>query len=868
MKKLLFMLLALFLPYVLHSESLSSELAVNVVKQIYSKQKFSYSFAKVTNIVDNQKTGCEVSATLLKENKWLAQCDSLWLVFVDEKPMQGWTHPCKYVYLPAHWSDTTNIPILTIEGNRPPFGLIDLVPFGKNGEGAKVLNGSHKDAFSFYSYKQKRMENQDDLYADGTDEGMKTEVAIINCFPAKSYNYLTYYFDMRYFYEVLHEKYGIPSLNFSICASAEYVVDSWGNSVVLDRNALDFLYSTCSIDLKKNEVIDFLKCQKEMDPDHDFVLYFSGHGGFDENNGHYYVCLPDGDLYDYELKELLDSIPAKYQTIIMENCHSGGFINALKAKSRTIITACDSTEESAAMLLDYDYDFNSFDKNGNINVDVFYRKNYYNLFSHMFTSALSGVRNDYDIDDQGETIPGTNNRTMNSDSDLNGRISLSEAFIAANDCINEYIEKANAVKSDPNYFCQHAQFCSTPSTLGEDFAFNHIPERAELYIRDNELDLGKEANTTTSIHWDSPDMWTSIKDGHTEKTLHGLDQMIEMVNNANTRLYTYVRVTNRGVYDYLGYGNYLHIMWSESSLTPSEEAWFGNDDNLAGGCVSPVEITQPILVGESCIVKVPWTLPSIIYEKAKNEKTNFSFNLLACVSNKKIIDEQDIVDTLNSKMPSILSLRNLARKSFEFINPNGGDFAIGTQISTPKCESQSLSIVDDSANDVSVFNAAKIELNVGGSQQSVFSGNAIPVASEQKMRFIFKPEKNNSQAMKLLKCHAVLANENGDIAGGQVIRLVQKDLGQSSNAVCNSKIDYVAQETGTSYKIKLSESVKSGSIILLTSTLTPQKSKVFEIAGQNDKVFVDLSNLPFGPIAATLIIDGEVADTMQFINNK
>lgn len=790
---MLFILWALILPCWLNSASLSPVQAVNMVKKIYSKQQCSYSFAKVASIVEGQKTGCEVSTVILEENNWLSQCDSLWLVFVDEKPMQGWTHSCKYVYLPVHWSDTTNIPLLTIAGNRPPIGLVDLVPFGKNGEGAKLL-GSQKDTLlcEACSYKQKRIEGQDDLYADGTDEGMKTEVAIINCYPDLSYNYLTYYFDMRYFYEVLHEKYGVPSLNFTICASGQYVVDSWGNIVELDRNALDFKNNTCSIDLKKSEVIDYLTWQKEMDPEHNLVLYFSGHGGFDETLGHYYVCLPDGDLYDYELKELLDSIPAKYQTIIMENCNSGGFINALKAKGRTIITACDSTEESAAMHLDYGYDLNSFDENNNINVEVFYRKNYYNLFSHMFTSALSGVRNDYDIDIRGKTIPGTNNRTINSDVDNNGRISLSEAFVAANDCINEYIDKANAVKSDPNYFCQHAQFCSTPSTLGDDFAFNHIPERSELYIRDNELDMGEEANTTTSFYWDSPDIWTSVKEGHTEKTLNSLDQMIEMINNASSKLYTYVRVTNRGIYDYPGHGEYLHIMWSESSLTPSIGTWFGSDDNLAGGRIVPVEITQPIPVGESRIVVVPWMLPNVIYEKAKNEKNNFSFNLLACVSDKQSIDESDISDTLNMKMPAVLSLRNLAQKSFEFINPNGGEFVIGTQISAQKCDMpQSLSLIDDSANDVSVFNAAKIELNVDGNQHDVSNENAVQVASKHQIRFIFKPESKNSQAVRILKCHAVLANEYGDITGGQVIRLNQCDSGQSPDVVCYSKITYV-----------------------------------------------------------------------------
>lgn len=122
--------------------------------------------------------------------------------------------------------------------------------------------------------------------------------------------------------------------------------------------------------------------------------------------------------------------------------------------------------------------------------------------------------------------------------------------------------------------------------------------------------------------------------------------------------------------------------------------------------------------------------------------------------------------------------------------------------------------------------------------------------------------------MNVLKCHALLANENGEIVGGQVIRLNQNDLERSPNVECNSKIDYIVQETGTSYKIKFSEPVKSGSIILLTSTLMPQKSKNFEVVGQNDKVLVDLRNLPLGPIVASLIIDGKVVDTMQFFNNS
>ena len=125
----------------------------------------------------------------------------------------------------------------------------------------------------------------------------------------------------------------------------------------------------------------------------------------------------DGDLYDFELKQLLDSIPAKYQTIVMQNCYSGGFINELKAPGRTIITACAADECSESFLV----------KRWG---DIFKMKNAYNVFSHMWTSALNGERLDFEYDNTAYYIEGSAPRPVNADFDRNGRVSLEETFIS------------------------------------------------------------------------------------------------------------------------------------------------------------------------------------------------------------------------------------------------------------------------------------------------------------------------------------------------------------------------------------------------------------------------------------------------------
>lgn len=757
-KSLFLMFLAfLLLPCRLFPASLSSKDAVNMVKDNYPNAKYRYSYTKVAKVIDDQVC-CDIDSNVYKENEWLTQCDSLWLVFVDEKPMQGWAHACKYIYLPTDYSDTPKVPMFVVSGKLPPRNGVKLTLFGEQGEGTRSIK---------VSKETKRTFEKSFSISDTSETTPKYEVAIVNCFNDIAYNYLTYYFDMKYFYEMLHKKYGVE--DFHIFSGVKFTYDLAGNSVNVSD---DFFYfdelnkitddgcsGYCGYEPTKKDFTDYLKSKQEDEPVDNLIIFFSGHGYHNEKNNRYYICFPDGDMSDIELKKLLDAIPNQHQIIIMENCYSGGFIDALAAKGRVIMTACSKEEESFAMITDWPNESEyTYDKDGNLCLDIFYKHNYYNLFSHMITSALNGERHDYEFDKNGEIIQGEGIRPVASDVDSNGRISLQEAFAAANVCIREVQKNANKILSSGEYFPQTAQYSSSPSTLGEDFSFNHIPGSSELFIRDNDLDSGKEANTTTDIYWDSPDMWTSVDGNHNEKTLKNLDQLVEPILRENETLYTYVKVSNRGIYDYEGYGKYLHLMWSEASMAQTTATWLGNDKNLLGGHAAYVEIGQPIAVGESCIVKVPWTFPKPLYEKAVSEKTGFDFCMLACISKTESISEADLTDTLNEKMPAVLSLRNLAQKSFTFQNVNGGDFEIGISSITKKAE--------------------------------------------------------------------------------------------------------------TSYQISFTAPAKTEASLLLTSSVSPQNTISVNVMRLSENVIVDLNSMPFGPIATTLVYNGKVVDSKQFIHQS
>ena len=64
----------------------------------------------------------------------------------------------------------------------------------------------------------------------------------------------------------------------------------------------------------------------EVNSEDRLVLYYSGHGFRTEKDGvlRECLCLFDGFLFDEELKEKTQSLPANVLTVILDSCHSGG----------------------------------------------------------------------------------------------------------------------------------------------------------------------------------------------------------------------------------------------------------------------------------------------------------------------------------------------------------------------------------------------------------------------------------------------------------------------------------------------------------------------------------------------------------------
>jgi len=71
------------------------------------------------------------------------------------------------------------------------------------------------------------------------------------------------------------------------------------------------------------------------------IFYFAGHGG--QSQDIEYLSFYDKSISDVELDKKLDNITGTL-IIILDSCHSGGFIEELKQPGRIILTACKKNE--------------------------------------------------------------------------------------------------------------------------------------------------------------------------------------------------------------------------------------------------------------------------------------------------------------------------------------------------------------------------------------------------------------------------------------------------------------------------------------------------------------------------------------------
>lgn len=416
----------------------------------------------------------------------------------------------------------------------------------------------------------------------------RTYAIIISGGINKNVNRERYWNDCSFIYQTLVNKYHIPKKNIYPLMSdgddpAEDMVKSDNLSYCsqpldLDFDGIDDIKLAATKKNIKNVLTELYSILKE--DDHLFVFVID-HGGHDhientltgiDTHLNSYICLwnipslakKDNLLYDYELKELLEPFSKKYVNlnILLGQCFSGGFIDHLDKINCVVATACKKDEISE------------------LKEDAPYDEFVYHWISAINSSTPKGD-------------------AVNADIDGNGKITMEEAFI--------YAKEEDKKRETPLY-------SSTPLSIGEDLAFNHLPSSVDLYIKDSIDDTGKEPNTETKEFWISPSIWVRNQNDSIYQHEN------PMYSQRHREAYVYVRIDNRGKADFNGQGKWLHLYWAYASTGLNADTWKGMEfynGKPTGGHLGPTSI-GPIKAGGNGLVMIPWDLSGAVDVASKD----------------------------------------------------------------------------------------------------------------------------------------------------------------------------------------------------------------------------------------------------------
>lgn len=574
---------------------------------------------------------------------------SVWKIFVDEEPLKGWEHNCAtYTF-----SNTFNLAVDTV----PLKQSLRLPP----NEELSPLDIKNRYGVRATEKPNVASANVSDSEADAAEH---TYAVIISGGVNKNSNYERYWNDCSFIYQTLVKKYGVPRSNIN-------VIMSDGTNPAVDMLATTGGYISSPLDLDSDGTNDIqysatnsniqsvlTNLTSRLNENDHLFIYVIDHGGSTDYVSNSYINLWGNEkLYDYALANLLTPITNKYVNVnvVLGQCFSGGFIDDLTKVGCVVATASSGSE----------YSWSCSDRP-------------YDEFVYQWTSAINKA-NSY----------GT---YIYSDTDNNGRVTMDEAFA--------YAKNHDRANETPQYI-------STPSSIGEDLAFNNLAPAVDLYIKDNDEDTGKEPNLTTDAFWRSPDVWVrNFDDDITvhENPYYSSDHLAAIV---------YVRVTNRGKKRFDGTSRWVHVNWAKASTGLTVKAWKGrelyNNSYVTGGSLTPASI--PALdPGESCIVKLTWALPNqLMDEDSSSEKHHFC--LLA-----RILDTY-FIDGYHESDPGWFDLKgnnNFAQKNVSLIsrtesNSSTKVFVRNMQNTT---HNYSLEIRPLQESDAQIFSKAKVEMTM------------------------------------------------------------------------------------------------------------------------------------------------------------
>ncbi|KQC11311.1 MAG: hypothetical protein APR54_11060 [Candidatus Cloacimonas sp. SDB] len=248
-----------------------------------------------------------------------------WLFFIDDHPTAFWEHPCRYIFLNVSDSSyqilSDTVPVYEYRVN------LEEVSIGVN--------------FPNYNYST----TPPNLQRTRNPDPHKWAVFLSGHTQLSTWN------GMSQLYCALTTEEGDRSYNFS---DSTIIVLSWDAGVDENHNQYSSFYGpddegTNHIDGACDKAsIDstFNYLEDTLGPEDMLFVYITDHGGVD-NCGNHFIQVYDEDVgieryYDSRLADAMDSLNCAQTIIVMQPCHSGGFIPELQKENRIIITATDS----------------------------------------------------------------------------------------------------------------------------------------------------------------------------------------------------------------------------------------------------------------------------------------------------------------------------------------------------------------------------------------------------------------------------------------------------------------------------------------------------------------------------------------------
>ncbi len=333
-----------------------------------------------------------------------------WFFFIDDHPFANWSHPCRFVFVNIYTGD-----IKIVNEKNPPANLEDMDILK-----AVEVQINKANLFNPQNYTTRMFTNNNDP---------SNNYAVIISGGADAYNnWVRYWNDCASIYTSLVNVYGYLDSHI-------YVLISDGTNPGNDRHLYDWSYDSSPLDLDgdgdndigysatKSNITSVFNTLSGMLTQDDFLFIFTTDHGGQESGQDVYINLWNETMKDDEFATEVNKVNAGEINVVMEQCHSGGFVDDLAATDRVIATACRYDESSWAMPPDYTY----------------------NEFVFHWTAAVTGQEPD-----------GT---PVDADTDNDGNVTMQEAF--------NYAEAHDTQSEYPQYDSQ-------PSGLGSNLTLDGL----------------------------------------------------------------------------------------------------------------------------------------------------------------------------------------------------------------------------------------------------------------------------------------------------------------------------------------------------------------------------------------------------------